>query len=131
MSRFCHMGILPLVFAFLFCFSPLCHAVDGMTFVDADDKTGYYVNLNTIYWGVNEQLDAEIAVVKADTNRMYLYSMHFDRLNHTYFIMHSDVYSYDTKTLLESSGPAASARHYGPGSMMQEIIDFIIYPEGR
>ncbi len=129
--RFQRNKILPLVFAFLFCFSPLCSAVDGMAFVDADDKTGYYVNLDTVYWGENEQMDAEIAVVKAATNRMYVYSMHFDRQKRTYRIMHSDVYAYDTKTLLESTGPAASERYYGPASMLQEIIDFIIYPEGR
>ncbi len=129
--RFQRKRIIPLVLAFLFCFSPLCGAVDGMDFVDADDQTGYYVNLNSVYWGEGGQMDAEIAVVKAAANRMYVYSMHFDRQKHTYFIMHSDVYSYDTKILLESSGPAASERYFGPASMLQEIVDFIIYPEGR
>ena len=98
--------------------------------MDAEDKTGYYVDLNSVTREEN-LLDAKIAVVKASTNRMYVYSMHFDLEKTTYRILHSDIYTYDTRELLESNGPSISERFYGPASMMQEIIEYIVYPERR
>ena len=130
MPRFHRKKIFPLLFSLLLCGSPLCHAVEGMEFVDAEDKTGYYVDLNSVTCEEN-LLDAKIAVVKAATNRMYVYSMHFDLEKKTYRILHSDIYTYDTRELLESNGPSISERFYGPASMMQEIIEYIVYPERR
>ena len=131
MPRLCKEKLFPLLFALLLCSSVPCFAVEGMEFVDAEDKTGYYVDLGSVTWEDEHLLNAKIAVVKAATNRLYLYTMHFDTQQNTYRILQSEVYAYDTKELLESNGPALSDRFYGPASMMQEIIEYILYPESR
>jgi len=114
----------------LYCTTP-CLALEGMEFVDADDKTGYYVNLNSVHWEADNVLISDVAVVKAATNRLYVYTMRFDMEKRTYRILHSEVFAYDTRELLETNASTVSEHFYGPASMMQEIIDYILYPEGR
>lgn len=131
MPSFRKKNLFTLLFALMLCTSSPCFAVEGMHFVDAEDKTGYYVDLNSVAWDDANLLNAKIAVVKAATNRLYIYSMHFDIQKRTYRILHSEVYAYDTRELLESNDSAVPDRFYGPASMMQEIIEYIIYPERR
>ena len=131
MPRVRKKKLFPLLFSLLLCSSSPCLAVEGMDFVDAEDKTGYYVDLGSVTWEDENLLNAKIAVVKAATNRMYAYTMHFDTQKNTYRILHSEVFAYDTKELLESNGAALSDRFYGSASMMQEIIEYILYPERR
>ena len=122
--------LLPL-FALLLFVSPLCHAVEGMDFVNADDQTGYYVDLGSVTREEENLLNAKIAVVKAATNRLYTYTMQFNLEKRTYRILHSEVLAYDTREVLESNSSSDAERFYGPASMMQEIIDYILYPEKR
>ena len=68
---------------------------------------------------------AVIAVIKADRNRMFRYTMHFDRGNATYQILSSEVLAYDTKTVLSKSGADGVLRPYAVSSPMRRIVDFI------
>ena len=66
-----------------------------------------------------------IAVIKADTNRMFVYQTHFDFSAMTYQIMNTQVMAYDTKTVLGTSDTPLSIRHYGMASPMKSIVDYI------
>lgn len=131
MPKIYRKRLFPLLLAFLLFSSPSCSALEGMTFVDADDKTGYYVDLGSVTKENEYTLNAKVAVVKAATNRLYTYSMRFDTQKNTYRIMQSHVYVYDTRKLLESNGPTTAEHFYGPASMMQEIVEYILYPARR
>ncbi len=123
--------ILPAIFCLLLCSSSACSALEGMEFVDAEGSTGYYVDLNSVWWGEENQLGADIAVIKAATNRLYRYTMQFDLGMNTYQIMYSEVYVYDTRQLLEYSYESPTQHVFGPNSMMQQIVEYIVYEERR
>ena len=109
-----------------------------MIFVDASGMTGYYINKDSVVWGAETRpvagsnqtetvttVDAEVAVVRADLNRRFLYSMHFVPGNMTYEIRHSEVQAYDTKEIIESKGPEGGTQKYTGSSMLKEVVDFI------
>ncbi|HCB93535.1 MAG TPA: hypothetical protein DEP57_06970 [Selenomonas sp.] len=122
--------VFPLILGLLIYTSSACYAVSGMNFVDAEGQTGYYVDLNSVEYGDN-YINANIAVVKGSSNRMYLYCMHFDLGKSTYQIAYSKVFAYDTKELLEYNEGSPIEHYYGPSSMMQQIVEYILYPERR
>ncbi len=96
-----------------------------MKFVDANGATGYYVDASTVCYENNDACDAVIAVIKADRNRMFRYTMHFDRGQGIYQILDSAVLRYDTKEVLSQGGTEDAARPYGIYSPMKEIVDYI------
>ena len=110
--------------------STRCGAED-MRFVDSSGSTGYYVDLDSVARGEGPLLSARIAVIKADRNRAYRYSMQFNTEQATYRILSSQVLAYDTKEVLETGGQQDEERHYGSMSMMHEIVAYILHPELR
>lgn len=131
MLRSCRLiKVFPLIMGLLLYASSACFALQGMDFVDAEGQTGYYVDLNSVEWGDNS-INANIAVVKSASNRMYLYCMHFDLGNNTYQIAYSEVFAYDTKEMLEYNEGSPVEHSYGANSMMQQIVEYILYEERR
>ena len=106
-------------------------APEDFRFVDAHEATGYYVDMGSIQPTGETELEARVAVIKANLNRMYVYRMRFDHGQGTYWILGSEVRAYDTQEILETAGPADEARPYGPSSMMQEMVAYILHPETR
>ena len=100
-------------------------AAEDMQFVDADDDTGYYVDVLSIARVSEAERDAVVAVVKAAENRRYLYRMRFDRAKHTYRIFSTTVEVYDTKEVLRTVPGIDTPQPYTPGSPMRSIVDFI------
>ncbi len=118
--------------------SATAFAEENMTFVDATGMTGYYVNEDSVVWGTETQnvagtnqtetvntIDAQVAVVRADLNRRFLYQMHFVPSRMTYQILSSEVQAYDTKDVLESKGVEGGVQKYTASSMLKEVVDFI------
>ena len=108
--------------------SSICVAQE-FTFVDAEDKTGYYVDKETIKIESSEFITATIAVIRADMNKMYVYNLRINHKNQTYQIMSSKTFEYDTRDLLESNDKSRPYRPYAPKSEMSELIKFILYGE--
>ena len=113
--------------------SSICLAAEHMEFVDANGSTGYYVDVDTIAPETVVENDvprtlwnADVAVVRADINRSFIYAMRFDPDNKTYQIFHSEVQRYDTKDVLQSSDTVEAPHAYAPSSPMNEIVQFII-----
>ena len=101
-----------------------CSAAD-MRFVDAQGYTGYYVDASSVTYESTAACNATIAVIKADKNRMFRYTMHFDRGKGVYQIYASEVLAYDTKTVLSSGGAENYTHPYSGYSPMKTIVDFI------
>ena len=110
--------------ALMLCVAEVCSAAD-MRFVDAQGYTGYYVDASSVTYESTAACNATIAVIKADRNRMFRYTMHFDRGQGIYQILSSQVLAYDTKTVLSQSGTEPYTHPYSGFSPMKTIIDFI------
>ena len=109
----------------LFFLSGTCLAAENWHFVDADGFTGYYVDVGTINFEDNERVNAKTAVIKANQNRMYVYTMHFDRANATYQTLYSEIRAYDTKEVLTVNREAQPPHPYGLASPMGAIVSYI------
>lgn len=125
--------IVYLLAACMMLLSSVCLAAENMEFVDANGSTGYYVDVSTIAPETVEEnnvqrtlWDADVAVVRADLNRRYIYAMRFDPDKRTYQIFHSEVQRYDTKDVLQTSDTVEAPRFYAASSPMNEIVQFII-----
>ena len=122
--------VLPL-FLLLFFLAPMavstCHAEIGenLHFVDARNGTGYYVNPSTIIANSDHEYTAQIAVIKAGSNRVFLYYVNFDYGKRMYRILKSAVHAYDTWETLEKVDLPTEQHPYGAFSAMQSIVDYM------
>ena len=103
----------------------ICFGED-LVFVDADEDTGYYVDIDTISIEGKDFINATIAIIKANSNRMYLYNVKINHKDNSYQINSSKILEYDTKNLLESNEQRRPFRPYSPNSEMSELVKFII-----
>lgn len=120
-----HIQRIVLLAGLLLMIASVCSADEGMRFVDARNATGYYVDTSSISVDSDHEYTAEVAVIKADTNRMFVYQTHFDFNAMTYQVLDSKVMAYDTKTVIGASSLPLSVRHYGLSSPMKSVVDFI------
>ena len=98
-----------------------CFASD-MRFVDANGYTGYYVDASSVSYESVATCDATIAVIKADRNRMFCYTMHFDRGRGVYQILSSQVLRYDTKEVLSAGGASLRGRRRDGGASLRHLF---------
>ena len=122
------LQIIILTVAILFSTDTLsvCFA-ENFQFVDAEDITGYYVDIDTVEIESPESVAAKIAVVKANLNRMYIYNVRINHKEQKYQIVSSQILEYDTRTILESNNRSRPFRPYAAKSEMSELIKFILY----
>ncbi len=128
--------IVPLLGALLLLWSS-CALAEDMQFVDAHGATGYYVDVDSIYYtqvaagqpgeaaGLQELVQARVAVIKARQNRRYLYLMQFNRDKMAYRILSSKVQVYDTKKIIEENHMPTGEMPFAGTSPMQAVVDFI------
>ena len=110
---------------------------ENMQFVDAVGPTGYYVDVDSIAYSTTtemqpnnakktyELVQAQVAVIKARTNRRYIYQMQFNKEKMVYRIMSSSVQAYDTKAILEHNEEVSPELPFVASSPMQTVVDFI------
>ena len=128
--------ILPLVAGLLLWGSVSVFAED-MQFVDAIGPTGYYVDVDYIGYTQTvemlpdnqqkqyELVQARVAVIKARTNRRYIYWMQFNREKLVYRILSSKVQVYDTKEVVEENNIPTPEFPFVETSPMQTVVNFI------
>ena len=128
--------ILPLVAGLLLWGSVSVFAED-MQFVNAIGPTGYYVDVDYIGYTQTvemlpdnqqkqyELVQARVAVIKARTNRRYIYWMQFNREKLVYRILSSKVQVYDTKEVVEENNIPTPEFPFVETSPMQTVVNFI------
>ncbi len=104
----------------------LCSA-QNFKFVDAEDTTGYYVDMDNVKIEGKEFISTTLAVVKANLNKMYVYDVRINLNEQKYQIISSKIFEYDTRTLMETNERSRPYRPYAPKSEMAELINFILY----
>ena len=100
---------------------------ENFQFVDAEDTTGYYVDIDNVEIESPEFVKAKIAVVKANLNKMYVYNVRINHKEQTYQIVSSQILEYDTRSILETNNRSRPFRPYAAKSEMSELINFILY----
>ena len=100
---------------------------ENFQFVDAENTTGYYVDIDNVEIESSEFVKAKIAVVKANLNKMYVYNVRINHKEQTYQIVSSQILEYDTRSILETNNRSRPFRPYAAKSEMSELINFILY----
>ncbi len=116
------------VFVALLCLLPfggICAAEEDLQFVDSNGVTGYYVDANSLSYPADQLIDARIAVIKANTNRIFFYAVQFNLEKRTYTIYASEVQSYDKRQVLEATVDTQPERPYSYDSPMHAITEYI------
>ena len=98
---------------------------ENFQFVDANGSTGYYVDVDSVWFEGENISTARVAVKKAAMNRMFLYTIRFDAGPRAYQILGSQVVEYDTGKVLESKNGSDVSRPYGVASPMNSIVEYI------
>ena len=115
-----------LVGVMIFFSSPNCSAED-LRFIDSMDSTGYYVDMDTAEREGDYGLRINFILIKADQNKMNIYDVRINYWRKTYSVLSSKVLAYDTRTELESDNTKRYERSYADKSLMNEIVQFVIY----
>ena len=110
----------------IFFANPNCHAED-LKFIDAMDSTGYYVDMDTVERESPSVLRLNFILIKADQNKMNIYDVRINHQRKVYSVLSSKVLAYDTRTELESNNRQRYERSYSNKSLMNEIVNFILY----
>ena len=110
---------------------------ENMQFVDAVGPTGYYVDVDSLSFSQTtevqpdntkksyEIVQARVAVIKARTNRRYIYLMQFNNDKMRYRILSSKVQIYDSKQFVEQTDEVSPELPFVASSPMQTVLDFI------
>ena len=98
-------------------------------FVDAEDETGYYVDMDTVKVENANTLRMTIAVVKANMNKMYVYDVRINHREMKYQINWSKIMEYDTRKELESNNEQRPYRPYSAKSQMTEVVNYVLNGE--
>ena len=114
-----------LIFLIVIMSASICFAED-FVFVDADKDTGYYVDMETVQITGKDYINADIAVVKALLNKMYIYNVKINHKEKIYQINSSRILEYDTRNILESNNQQRPYRPYSAKSEMAELVHFIL-----
>lgn len=104
--------------------------LDGMNlvFVDARNSTGYYVDTNSYEFKNDNEVTSRVEMVKADIDRLYLYTIRFDRAKKIYQIMNSIVAEYASKEKVGGSAAPMQEQSYASGSPLASVVDYIFNP---
>ncbi len=95
-------------------------------FIDANGDTGYYVYMDNVKRPSYYEIVADIAIIKADENRLFLYETYFDTYHNYCRFQTSKVYQYSDKKMLMGSNTPQDLREYTSTSPMKAIADYLV-----
>ena len=94
-------------------------------FIDANGDTGYYVYMDNVKRPGYYEIVADIAIIKADEDRIFIYETYFDTYHNYCRFQTSKVYQYSDKKMLMGSNIPQDLRSYTSTSPMKAIADYL------
>lgn len=94
-------------------------------FIDANGDTGYYVYMDNVKRPGYYEVVADIAIIKADEDRIFIYETYFDTYHNLCRFQTSKVYQYSDKKMLMGSNIPQDLRSYTSTSPMKAIADYL------
>lgn len=95
-------------------------------FVDYENNTGYYVDVNSIEIPSDHEVELDLYLVKLHGGFMYRYRAYFDTLEGSYQYRQARVYNYETKKLMTGTAFVQDKLSYHRSPMLEQVVDFAI-----
>lgn len=95
-------------------------------FVDYENNTGYYVDVNSIELPSDHEITLDLYLVKLHGGYMYRYQAYFDTTEGSYEYRKAKVYNYETKKLMTGSEFLQSKLSYHKSPMLEQVVDFAL-----
>ncbi len=102
-------------------------AAEDLKFIDAMGDTGYYYDADSVSNDSPDVFRVQMAVIKANFNRMYTYDVRITPASRTYEILSSKILSYDTRAILEVDNSRRPPQRYSDKSEMGQMVRLILY----
>ena len=115
------------LFAMIFILNGATCAAENLKFIDAMGDTGYYYDADSVSNESDDVLRVQMAVIKANFNRMYTYDVRIIPASRTYEILSSKILSYDTRAVLEFDNSRRPPQRYSDKSEMGQMVKLILY----
>lgn len=93
-------------------------------FVDYENNTGYYVDVNSIEQPSEHELLCDVYLVKLHSGLMYRYRTYFDTAEKSYEYQQAKIYNYETKKLISTTDFLQKKQTYTKSRMLQETVEF-------
>lgn len=118
--------IVPCILALLVLLAGQCLAATKVDryFVNAENHTGYYVDVNSIELPSEHEITFDLYMVKSRDGYMYRYQAYFDTDEGAYQYRTAKVYNYKTKKLLSYNEEEQPLLSYRDNLMLREVADF-------
>jgi len=95
-------------------------------FVDYDNNTGYYVDVNSIELPSEHEVLCDLYLVKLHGGYMYRYRAYFDTQEGSYEYQNVRVYDYETKKLVSAMDFLQPRQSYHKSSMLKQTVSFAL-----
>ena len=105
---------------------PQAEARADRYFVDYENNTGYYVDVNSISMPSDHELELDLYLVKLHGGYMYRYRAYFDTEEGSYQYRQARVYNYETKKLMTGTAFLQDKLSYHRSPMLEQVVDFAL-----
>lgn len=95
-------------------------------FVDYENNTGYYVDVNSIDMPSDHEIELDLYLVKLHGGYMYRYRAYFDTEEGSYQYRQARVYNYETKKLVTGTAFLQDKLSYHKSRMLEQVVDFAL-----
>ena len=95
-------------------------------FVDYENNTGYYVDVNSIDLPSDHEIELDLYLVKLHGGYMYRYRAYFDTEEGSYQYRQARVYNYETKKLVTGTAFLQDKLSYHKSRMLEQVVDFAL-----
>ena len=93
-------------------------------FVDAQNNTGYYIDVNSIEVVSDHEILVDMYLVKCRERYMYAYRTRFNTEELSYQYLNTRIYNYETKKLSAKSQKPLPELTYKKSQILQEVLAF-------
>lgn len=95
-------------------------------FVDEENRTGYYVDVNSIELSGEHEILLDLYLLKLNGGLLYRYRTYFNTEEGSYEYRHSKIYDYETKELLSDTDQSLGKLSYQKSPMLGKVLDFAL-----
>ena len=93
-------------------------------FVDSQNNTGYYIDVNSITMVGEQELQVDLYLVKSREGYMYVYRTNFDLTQQSYQYVHTKIYRYDSKSLIAENNRQLPPLTYKNSPILLDVVAF-------
>ncbi len=101
-------------------------AAENLKFIDAEDDTGYFVDLDSFAEENASVFRVNMIVIRINLNQMDAVNLRINHRLQTYIIRSIKTYSYDKRTEIKSDEQIRPTRNYNDDSLMGDLVKIVL-----